>query len=287
MKILLIGRTGQLGGDILRHNASHEIIAPDRHEVDISDIRTVERAVREIKPDVVINTAAFHNVPLCEQEPEKAFLINCVAVRDLARLCRRTDKLLVTFSTDYVFGGDRRTPYREDDQPSPLQVYGITRAAGEYAALSEAPDHLLVIRTCGLYGMSGAQSKGGNFVDQRINDAKRHSVLEMGSDQIVSPTCTADLSRAILQLLDHPLRKPGIIHLVSEGECSWYDFTRAIYEIMGITIELRPVNRNCRSGDMRRPCYSVLANRIAKALGITLPHWRDSLEKYLKEKYGI
>jgi dTDP-4-dehydrorhamnose reductase len=287
MKILLVGKTGQLGSDLLRVNTKHQIFAPVRGELDICSREAVSSAIERYRPDTVINTAAFHNVPLCETEPETAFRVNCVAVRDIASACARIGALFVTFSSDYVFGGEKRTPYLEDDRPEPLQIYGMTRLAGENAALSSAPNHAIVIRTCGLYGASGAQSKGGNFVDKRIEDAKTYASLEMGRDQIISPTYTHDLSKAILQLIEHPERKPGVYHLVNEGECSWYDFTRTIYEIMGITIELRPVDRNCRSGDMRRPCYSALANRTAKALGITLPHWRDALERYLKEKYGI
>jgi len=285
MKILLIGKTGQLGGDLVRNNKTHEIVAPDRNELDIADFATVERALRIAKPDVLINTAAFHNVPECEQEPEKAFRINCVAVRDLARACSRSNVTFVTFSSDYVFGGEKRTPYHEDDMPRPLQIYGITRAAGECAALSEAPEQAIVIRTCGLYGLSGAKSKGGNFVDKRIEDAKNLKILEMGSDQVVCPTYTGDLSRAIFRLLERPSRTPGIYHLVNEGECSWYDFTKAIYELLGLTVDLRPVDRHGKSGDMRRPLYSVLANSRARTLGITLPHWREGLSRYLKEKY--
>lgn len=285
MKILLIGRTGQLGSDLIRNNRAHEIIAPGRDELDIADSEKVEHAINAVKPDVLINTAAFHNVPLCEQEPDTAFRINCVAVRDLARLCNRSNITLVTFSSDYVFSGEQRTPYREDDMPRPLQIYGITRAAGEYAALSEAPDRSIVIRTCGLYGLSGAASKGGNFVDKRIADAKRgEPFIEMGSDQIVSPTYTGDLSQAVLRLLEHPQRMPGIYHLVNEGACSWYEFTKAIYERLGLAVDLRPVDRKGRSGDMRRPLYSVLANTKAKSLGISLPHWRDGLSRFLKER---
>lgn len=285
MKILLIGRTGQLGSDLIRNNSAHEIIAPGRDELDISDITTVARSLNMVKPDILINTAAFHNVPQCEQEPGMAFRINCVAVRDLARLCSRLSITFVTFSSDYVFGGDKRTPYDESESPKPLQIYGISRVAGEYAAMSEAPERAIVIRTCGLYGRSGAQSKGGNFVDARIQDAKHTTVLEMSSDQVVCPTSTDDLSKATFRLLQHPGRKPGIYHLVSEGECSWYEFTKAIYEIMEISIDLRSVDRGGRSGDMRRPSYSVLSNTKAKALGITLPSWRDALERYLHEKY--
>jgi dTDP-4-dehydrorhamnose reductase len=287
MKILLIGKTGQLGSDLIRNNTTHEIIAPDRSELDITDPATAERALNALKPDVLINTAAFHNVPMCEQEPDKAFLINCVAVRDLARLCSKSNITFVTFSSDYVFGGDQRTPYSESDPPRPVQIYGITRAAGEYAALSEAPDHAIVIRTCGLYGLSGATSKGGNFVDKRIAEAKQHPILEMGSDQTVCPTYTGDLSNAVVRLLEHPSRTPGIYHLVNEGECTWYEFTEAVYEFLAIKVDLRSVDRQGRNGDMRRPLYSALANTKARALGIILPQWRDALERYLKEKYGI
>jgi len=284
MKILLVGKTGQLGSDLLRTNTNHEIVAPDRNELDIRSRDAVSAAVDRYRPDAVINTAAFHNVPLCETEPETAFRVNCVAVRDIAAACARIGALFVTFSSDYVFGGEKRTPYLEDDRPAPLQIYGMTRLAGEHAALSSAPGHAIVIRTCGLYGVSGAQSKGGNFVDNRIKDAKTRASLEMGSDQIVSPTSTHDLSKAVLRLIEHPAKKPGIYHLVNEGECSWYEFTKAIYEIMGLGVKVSPVDRGGKSGDMQRPLYSALANTKVRALGIVLPTWRDALERYLKEK---
>jgi len=286
MKIFLIGKTGQLGSDIIRNNPGHEIYAPDRTVLDIRSYDAIRSAIDRYQPDAVINTAAFHNVPLCETEPENAFNVNCVAVRDISAACERIGALFVTFSSDYVFGGRKRTPYLEGDKPDPLQIYGITRLAGEHAALSSAPGHAIVIRTCGLYGLSGAQSKGGNFSDKRIEDAKNHTSIEMGNDQIVSPTSTHDLSKAVLRLIEHPATEPGIYHLVNEGECSWYEFTKAIYEIMGLAVKVIPVDRGGRSGDMRRPRYSALANTKARALGIVLPTWRDALEIYLKEKYG-
>lgn len=282
MKVLLIGKTGQLGGDLIRNNPGHDIIAPSRGILDVGNREQVEQIIAGHRPDVVINTAAFHNVLLCETDPASAFRINCTAVRDMASGCNKVGARFVTFSTDYVFGGDQRIPYREDACPQPLQMYGISRLAGEHAALAMAPGRAVVIRTCGLYGASGAQSKGGNFVDKRLQDAQSQSVLEMGCDQIVSPTSTNDLSRAVWQLLDNPRLSAGIYHLVNEGECSWYEFTKAIYEIAGITITVKPVDRGGLSGEMRRPLYSALANTKARALGIALPHWRDSLERYLK-----
>lgn len=285
MKILLIGKTGQLGGDILKNNQAHEIYAPDRDTLDVTSKSAFEALMVDSKPEVVINTAAFHNVPLCETDVEQAFRVNCAAVRDMAAACKKNGSLFINFSSDYVFGGEKRTPYAEEEKPQPLQMYGISRVAGEFAAMATAPDQTVIIRTCGLYGMSGAQSKGGNFVDKRVRDAGIHTVLEMGCDQVVSPTCSDDLSKAVLRLVEHPLLKPGIYHLVNEGACTWYEFTKAIYEIMMLDVTVKPIDRGGIDGGMRRPLYSVLANLKAKALGISLPHWRDSLKTYLQEKY--
>ncbi len=286
MNILLIGKTGQLGGSILAEQVSHRVFAPGRSELDIESKESCERAIAGFLPDVVINTAAFHDVPQCEVEPHRAFAVNCQSVRDLALMCKRAGALLVTFSTDYVFGGGQNTPYREEDCPKPLQMYGISRLAGEMAALAAAPEHCVIIRTCGLYGLSGAVSKGGNFVDKRIADAQTNSVLEMGCDQIVSPTYSGDLAQAVLKLIEHPQLTPGIYHLVNEGACTWFEFTKAIYELMGINASVHPVDRRGVSGEMRRPLYSVLANTRARALGIMLPHWRNGLERYLRQKYN-
>lgn len=285
MRILLIGSTGQLGGDILRNNRGHDIVAPGRDQLDLANPEQVANQVREVAPDVVINCAAFHNVPLCEERPDQAFLVNCVAVGKLAAACRMAGAQFVTFSSDYVFGGDQRTPYPEAAPPRPLQIYGISRAAGEYAALSAAPDHAFIVRTCGLYGRSGAKSKGGNFVDNRVTDGVTGKILEMASEQIVCPTATDELSRAVLALIVHPGREPGIYHLACEGECSWYELTRAIYEILDIRADLRPVDRKGLSGSMRRPLYSVLANTRARKLGIVLPQWREALRRYLSGRY--
>jgi dTDP-4-dehydrorhamnose reductase len=287
MKILLIGKTGQLGGDILLNGVGHEIFAPGRDALDVTSREAIELVIGNHRPEVVINTAAFHNVPLCETEYAVAFQVNCVAVRDLAAICARNNARFVTFSTDYVFGGDKRTPYTEEDRPAPLQLYGISKLAGEFASLSAAPHHSVIIRTCGLYGKSGARIKGGNFVDKRIEDAIRYTAIEMSCEQVVCPTYTGDLGKAVLQLIAHPKLKPGIYHLVNEGECSWYQFTKTIYEIMGVSIKVTPVDRRGMTGNTRRPLYSVLKNIKAGKIGIRLPYWREGLEKYLHGKYKV
>src|SRR5262245_15936473 len=285
MKIVLIGATGQLGGDLLRSNPGHDIIAPGRDQLDLARPHEAARLIARVRPETVINCAAFHNVPRCEEEPAQAFLINCVAVRDLAAACAERGARLVTFSSDYVFGGARTVPWREDDPPWPLQVYGITRLAGEHAALAAAPDQAVIIRTCGLYGRSGARSKGGNFVDARVADAAPGKRIEMACEQIVAPTSTDDLSRAVYALIAHQTLRPGIYHLVNEGACSWYEFTREIVRLIGVSAEVVPVDRGGRTGNMRRPHYSVLQNTKARALGIVLRPWREALESYLRAKY--
>jgi len=286
MRILLIGRTGQLGGDLLRNGAGHSIVAPERSELDITRPEQARAALAAHRPELVINCAAFHNVPLCEEQPEQAFHVNCIAVRDLATACRDAGVRFISFSSDYVFGGDKRTPYAETDLPHPLQVYGITRLAGEHAALATAPDHAVIIRTCGLYGASGARSKGGNFVDGRVADARAGKTIEMAMEQTVAPTSTDDLSKAVLALAANPGFAPGLYHLVNEGECSWYELTAAIMQILGLPAKVVPVDRGGRTGSMRRPLYSVLANHKARRLGVALPPWRDALERYLRRKYA-
>lgn len=285
MKILLIGATGQLGGDLLRNNPGHEIVAPDRDLLDLARPAEAAAMVTRLRPEAVINCAAFHNVPKCEEDPAQAFMINCAAVRDLAAACAKAGAWLLNFSTDYVYGGERNTPWREDDLPAPVQIYGITRLAGEHAALAAAPARAVVIRTCGLYGIAGARSKGGNFVDGRVADARAGKRIEMACEQIVTPTSTDDLSRAVFALISHPGLSAGVYHLVNEGACSWYEFTCEIVRLVGAQAEVVPVDRGGRTGEMRRPLYSVLANTRARALGISLRPWQDALADYLRMKY--
>jgi len=285
MKILIIGKTGQLGGALIEDAiaAGHDVFAPDKHELDITNKQSFLTAMKQFLPDVVINTAAYHNVPLCETNPTRAFQTNCIAVKEMAEISSDFNAWFISFSTDYVFDGKKRAPYTESDTPKPLQMYGLSKLAGEYAALSY--QNSIIIRTCGLYGLQGATSKGGNFVDNRIKDAEKNTYLEVGNNQTVSPTYTGDLSKAILQLIEQPSKESGIYHLVNQGYCTWYEFTKEIYRIMNIGIELVPVNRKGKTDNMRRPLFSALKNENAAKIDINLPDWRDVLIKYLNIKY--
>ena len=285
MKILIIGKTGQLGSELVKDAiaSGYNVFAPDKQDLDISNNLSFLVAMKQSSPDVVINTAAFHDVPVCEIEPQKAFQLNCIAVKKMAEISSDFNVWFVSFSTDYVFGGEKGEPYVESDLPNPLQIYGLSKLAGEYAALSYPKS--IIVRTCGLYGVRGATSKGGNFVDNRIKDSEKEARLEISSDQTVSPTYAGNLSKAVLQLITHPLKETGIYHLVNQDYCTWYEFTKEIFKILNINTEVVPVDRKGKTGNMRRPLFSALKNERAAKIGIDLLHWKEGLIKYLNIKY--
>ena len=287
MKLLIIGKTGQLGSALIDDAIvlGHDVVAPSRQELDISDDAAFLYEMKKHLPDVVINTAAFHNVLLCETEPENAFKFNCFAVKRMAEISNELNSWFVSFSTDYVFDGEKGDTYIESGSPHPLQIYGLSKLTGEHAALAYS-DRAIIIRTCGLYGLRGASSMGGNFVDNRIKDAKPNTRMEISSDQTVSPTYAGDLSTAVLQLIMHPEKEKGIYHLVNEGYCTWYELTKQIFNILDVDVDLRPVDRQGKTGNMKRPLFSALKNTKAAKLGIVLPHWEQGLYEYLKLKYG-
>ncbi len=281
MRTLLIGGGGQLGAELIAaDNGRFKIIVPKRGELDVTDSEAVGRAMDEAAAELLINCAAFHDLEECENDPGRALLVNATAVSELAHLCRHQSVRLLTFSTDYVFPGDQKAPYDENARPYPLQVYGASKRAGELAAL-EAWEGTYIIRTCGLYGPQGSRSRGGNFIDKRLAEAAMAEVLEVGSDLICTPTYAADLAAAVLDLMLVPGLAPGVYHLTNEGQCSWAEFTRAGFEAAGVRTKVEAVDRGGDYGRIRRPPYSVLANKRARALGITLPSWTDALERYL------
>jgi dTDP-4-dehydrorhamnose reductase len=285
VKILLIGKTGQLGSALIKDAiaSGHDVFAPAKHELDVTNKLNFLTAMKHFSPDIVINTAAYHNVPLCEENPMKAFQVNCTAVKEMAEISTDFNAWFVSFSTDYVFDGTKGEPYIESDTPNPLQKYGWSKLAGEYAALLYPKS--IIIRTCGLYGLQGATSKGGNFVDNRIKDSGINTRLEVSNDQTVNPTYTGDLSKAVLQLITHTLKESGIYHLVNQGSCTWYEFTKEIFTVLNINTELVPVSRKGITNNLRRPLFSALKNEKAAKIGVDLPDWKTGLTTYLDIKY--
>ena len=282
MKILIIGANGQLGTDLVTILRHHQVIALIHKEIEVCDHQGTRKILEGHKPEVVINTSAYHRVDLCEDHIEEAFKVNTYAVRNLAEICRDLGNVLVHLSTDYVFGGEKKSPYREEDLPNPLNVYGVSKLAGEYF-VGQICQMYFIIRTSGLYGVAGASGKGGNFVELMIRLAQEGKPLKVVKDQILTPTYTKELAKKIAQLIE--TGEYGLYHVTNNGQCSWYEFTRVIFELVGLDPDLSATTSEEFGAKANRPHYSVLENANLRKLGLDdLSNWREALEQYLKEK---
>lgn len=276
MRALITGGGGQLAHD-LAALLGDSARSYSRIELDITDDAALDRAFEECQPEVVFNCAAFHNVDICERDPDTAWAVNVRAVRELARRGPR----LVHLSTNYVFDGRREQPYAEHDAPSPRSVYALTKLAGEYAALGYGTN-ALVVRSSGLYGRSGSASKGGNFVQRMIARARDQGVLRVVDDQRLQPTFTADLARAIIGAAQ--AGASGLLHLTATGDCSWHEFTTAIVGRAGIDVAVEPTRTEIEAGGVDRPLNGVLARPRADSLGLpALRPWREALHDYMDQ----
>src|SRR5579875_87382 len=278
MRALITGGGGQLASDL--RELIEDCVALSRAELDVTDDQALRRAFANVRPEVVFNCAAFHNVEVCETEENRAFAVNARAVKRLAQLCAESGARLVHYSTNYVFDGCAKAPYGEDDRPNPRSVYAISKLAGEYAAIAYSPG-ALVVRSAGLYGLHGSASKGGNFVTRMIARAREQGALRMVADQLLTPTFTGDL--AVASLAAVAAGAAGVLHLTNSGACSWYEFTRAIMELAGIEVAIEPVATTITRGSPDRPRNGVLARPRADSLGLEpLRHWREALAEYMR-----
>jgi dTDP-4-dehydrorhamnose reductase len=274
MRALITGGGGQLASD-LQSLLGDAAVSLSHYELDVADGDALARALDEVAPDVVINCAAFHNLDVCEAEPDQAWAVNVRAVREMAVRVPR----LVHLSTNYVFDGRRPEPYGEDDVPAPRSVYAITKLAGEHAALAYG-SRSLVVRAAGLYGLHGSVSKGGNFVQRMLARARETGALKMVADQLLQPTFTADLAAAIVDAVERDV--DGVLHLTASDACSWHEFTVAIMELAGVDVPVEAVSTVIPPGGVDRPLNGVLARPRADALGLpALRPWREGLEDYM------
>jgi dTDP-4-dehydrorhamnose reductase len=257
---------------------SFSVVPLTHRDLDVSDSAQVDRVLSSIHADVVISTAAFHKVEECEKQPAPSFAVNAVGPRNLALVCRQKNAVLVHFSTDYVFDGRQRRPYTESDLPRPLNVYGVSKLAGEHI-LALTWHRCFVIRTCGLYGVAGSAGKGGNFVETMLKKASEGAPIRVVDDQVLTPTFTGHLAEAVSQLIR--TQAYGLYHVTAEGQCSWYEFARKIFELENLAADLKPVSSREFASPVQRPAYSVLSKAKLRALGITMPPWDDGLRRYL------
>jgi dTDP-4-dehydrorhamnose reductase len=280
MRISILGANGQLGQDLTKTLAGHDVFPLTRSDFDVTDHQRTRAVLTEIRPDAIVNLTAYHRVDDCESKPELAYSVNALAVLNLVRIANDLDATLTHVSTDYVFAGGTSTPYVESSPPMPLSVYGNSKLAGEYLVRSAAKKHF-VIRTAGLYGSAGSQGKGGNFVQAMIKKARAGESIRVVSDQTTTPTSTLDLARQMAAVL--PTSHFGLFHMTNEGSCSWFEFAKAIFEISGLSADLQPTTSELYKAPAVRPSYSVLENARLKELGLSrMLHWRDALIEYLR-----
>ncbi len=279
MRVLLLGANGQLGSDIARlwDDPALRLVSATRQDADVTDDIAIQELVTRVGPDVVINTTAFHNLPLCEADPELAFRVNVVGGWNVARAAAEAGASMVQFSTDYVFDGTKSTPCLEDDARRAVNIYGAAKIATEDVVRVVNPA-TLIVRVSGLYGLAGSAGKGGNFVETMLRLAREGNPIRVVADQVTAPTNTAEIAAALLPLVKE--RAAGVVHLAAAGSVTWHDFAAAIFAICGLTPNLQAVTTAEFGAPLARPMYSVLGTTRAPALA----HWRVGLERYLREK---
>jgi dTDP-4-dehydrorhamnose reductase len=301
--ILLMGKTGQVGAHL--HNLLlqlGQVIAPDRTQLDLLKPEDIRRAVREVRPDIIINAAAYTAVDAAETDVAQAFVVNADAPALLAEEANKRGAALVHYSTDYVFDGAKTKPYDEDDQTNPLNVYGKTKLAGEEAIRKSCAPHL-IFRTSWIY-----ETRGRNFLLTILRLATERQELKIVCDQIGSPTRAAQIAAATYKILARLYQQStgkfdfaeiaGTYHMTATGQTTWYDFAKAILELasrvspdapwIAATTKSRPVIAQrvlpITSGEYRsparRPANSVLSNsRLTRTFGVALPPWLTQLQQ--------
>lgn len=281
MKIILTGSNGQLGTDLRKALQGHDVVETVFETLDVSDAAAVRGLIAKEKPDVFLNTAAFHRVDDIESDAKRAFAINALAAHTLALACRDADVALMHISTDYVFDGAKRAPYVESDIPNPLSAYGASKLAGELLIRNTWPKHM-IIRSCGLYGTAGSMGKGGNFVNTMLRLAREGKNIRVVDDQVCTPTFTQDLAAQINTLIG--AKQYGTFHMTSDGSCTWHEFAAEIFRLAGLAPNLQPATSAEFKFPATRPPYSVLENAHLKQLGLDhMRHWKLALADYMEE----
>lgn len=281
VNILVTGSNGQLGSEIRALSGNFpffSFIFTDFEELDITDKTKVDRFIAENEPDVIINCAGYTAVDKAEEEPEKAMWLNRDAVSNLAGAADKFDCYLVHISTDFVFDGESTQPYREEDIPCPMSVYGLSKLDGEEAMMA-CLQKGLIIRTSWLYS-----SFGHNFVKTILKKSAEYGRLDVVNDQFGSPTYARDLAGIILQILPMVMTSNQfeLFHYANEGSCSWYEFAKEIIAQAAIDCQVNPVKTGHYPAKAKRPAYSVLdSSAIKERFGLIIPQWQQSLKACL------
>jgi dTDP-4-dehydrorhamnose reductase len=281
-RVAIFGSGGQLGVELMAvfTDRGYHATGFERSSVDITDPAQVERAIARFDPAVVINAAAYNQVDVAEKEPQAAFLVNALAVRNVAMACRQADARLVHFSTDYVFDGLAGRAYREEDQTHPMGAYAVSKLGGElYArAYLDAP---LIVRTSGVFGPGGLSTARGNFVELMLRLAAQGQTIRVVEDHVASPTYAPALASRVADLVDRKIT--GVIHAGGGTPISWFDWAVKIFDAAGLKPTLKPTNEREFRTAARRPKYSALSNAKLESLGIApMPSLDEAIRDYLR-----
>tara|TARA_Y100000385_G_scaffold118453_1_gene123297 strand:+ start:394 stop:1272 length:879 start_codon:yes stop_codon:yes gene_type:complete len=281
MNVLVTGSNGQLASSIKNFEKQYKnlnFIYTDYQELDICDLKQVNTFFKsDQKIDYCINCAAYTAVDKAESEADKAFEINATGVKNLAIACQKFDVVLIHISTDFVFDGQKKEPYIETDVANPVSVYGASKLQGE-VEIKQILEKYFILRTSWLYS-----EHGNNFMKTMFRLAETRNEISVVSDQIGTPTYGGDLAKVILTTINSKSTNFGLYHYSNEGETSWYDFAKAIFEASNLKIKTNPIKTAVYPTAAKRPAYSVLDNtKIKKTLGIQAPFWSESLQKAIK-----
>jgi dTDP-4-dehydrorhamnose reductase len=283
-KMAIIGVNGQLGSDIyLRLKENYNVIPLLHQDIEITQLDSIDLCFKKKHPDIIINTAALHDLTNCEKYPEKAYLVNGIGPRNLSIWCKANGCILVHISTDYVFDGQKNEPYIEEDCPWPLNTYGITKLTGEFY-ISSILENYIIIRTTGLYGTHPCRGKTSkNFVEMFLELIRNKETVEFGGEEISTPTFTENLAEQIQHIIE--ANDFGIFHATSEGFCSWFEFGEEIIKQTHSKTKLVKRKREKVTSNIIRPKFTVLENKRLKEVGINmLPDWKRALSEYLSKR---
>jgi dTDP-4-dehydrorhamnose reductase len=281
-KVVIFGALGQLGVELERvfRRRGYSIYTYDKDTCDITDAAAVESCLQRLDAELVINAAAYNMVDVAEQEPNAAFQVNALAVRNIAVVCRQMDSMLVHFGTDYVFDGMAGRPYEETDATHPLGAYAVSKLAGELYAQAYL-DKVLIVRTSGVFGPGGLHTARGNFVELMLRLAARGQTIRVVEDHVASPTYAPALAEKTADLYE--LKQTGVVHVGGGTPVSWYDYARLIFDAGGLHPELRPTSEREYRTAARRPKYSALSNAKLARLGVKpMPPLPEALSEYMK-----
>ena len=282
MRVIVTGATGQLGSDVcgVYDRAGCEVVALGHDAIEVERLENSRAALEKTRPQLLVNCAAMTGVEACEADPRRAYEVNAIGPRNLATLATELGFVLLQISTDYVFDGQKRTPYVETDPPHPLNEYGRSKLAGERFVLDGCARHF-VVRTSGLFGRMPCRGKSGrNFVQQMLMLARQRSTVRVVDDEVVSPTHTLDVAEQLERLTRTD--RYGTYHVTSQGSCSWYSFAARIFELADVRTELAFAAPGEFSGSVVRPRYSVLENAALQEAGLDgMPRWEDALRSYV------